>query len=56
VSAEFKVDEFFSLAGQSDWLLPALAVGSIGSITGLANVYPLVSSPSPHHANLYTNI
>lgn len=40
VSAQFKPDEFFTLAGQSDWLVPAMAVGSVGSITGVANLYP----------------
>lgn len=40
VSAQFGPDEFFTLAGQSDWLVPALAVGSVGSITGVANLYP----------------
>ncbi|KAH8646846.1 dihydrodipicolinate synthetase [Xylariales sp. PMI_506] len=39
-SALFKPDQFFTLAGQSDWLVPALVVGSIGSITGVANLWP----------------
>lgn len=33
---------FRALAGQSDWLVPALAVGGAGCITGLANLYPRV--------------
>jgi 4-hydroxy-2-oxoglutarate aldolase len=28
------------LAGQSDWLVPALAVGGTGCITGVGNLYP----------------
>ncbi|KAJ5267038.1 hypothetical protein N7478_009846 [Penicillium angulare] len=31
---------FVALAGQSDWLVPALSVGGAGAITGLANLYP----------------
>lgn len=34
---------FRALAGQSDWLVPALAAGGSGCITGLANLYPRVS-------------
>ena len=37
-------DSFKALAGQSDWLVPALSVGGAGCITGLANLYPKVSS------------
>ncbi|KAK2053862.1 dihydrodipicolinate synthetase [Colletotrichum caudatum] len=40
VRAEFDPAEFFALAGQSDWLVPALSVGSNGAITGVANLYP----------------
>ncbi|TQN70869.1 L-threo-3-deoxy-hexylosonate aldolase [Colletotrichum shisoi] len=40
VRAEFDPSEFFALAGQSDWLVPALSVGSNGTITGVANLYP----------------
>lgn len=43
ISATFKKSEFVSLAGQSDWLIPALSVGSVGTITGVANLYPKVS-------------
>jgi 4-hydroxy-2-oxoglutarate aldolase len=43
ISANFKKSEFVSLAGQSDWLVPALSVGAIGTITGVANLYPKVS-------------
>jgi dihydrodipicolinate synthase/N-acetylneuraminate lyase len=49
VAAEFgsfwskgKGEEFRALAGQSDWLVPALAAGGTGCITGLANLYPKV--------------
>ncbi|OAA63618.1 dihydrodipicolinate synthetase [Niveomyces insectorum RCEF 264] len=40
VRAQFAPEQFCALAGQSDWLLPALTVGSTGSITGVANLYP----------------
>ena len=43
VSASFKKSEFVALAGQSDWLIPALSVGGVGTITGVANLYPKVS-------------
>lgn len=43
VAAQFKPEEFCALAGQSDWLVPALSVGSTGVITGVANLYPKVS-------------
>lgn len=42
VSAKFKKSEFVALAGQSDWLIPALSVGGVGTITGVANLYPKV--------------
>lgn len=45
VSASFKKSEFVALAGQSDWLIPALSVGGVGTITGVANLYPKVSCP-----------
>ena len=44
IRGAFEPEDFCALAGQSDWLLPALSVGSTGAITGLANVYPQVSS------------
>jgi len=40
VAAKFDPSEFVTLAGQSDWLVPALAAGAGGAITGLANFYP----------------
>ncbi|KAF1920198.1 hypothetical protein BDU57DRAFT_437450 [Ampelomyces quisqualis] len=40
ISANFKKSEFVSLAGQSDWLIPALSIGAVGTITGVANLYP----------------
>ncbi|KAF6829730.1 4-hydroxy-2-oxoglutarate aldolase, mitochondrial 5 [Colletotrichum musicola] len=40
VRAEFEPSQFFALAGQSDWLVPAMAVGGTGTITGVANLYP----------------
>lgn len=51
VSASFKKSEFVALAGQSDWLIPALSVGGVGTITGVANLYPKVSCHlHEHHA------
>lgn len=40
ICAQFSPNEFCALAGQSDWLVPALAVGATGTITGVANLYP----------------
>ncbi|CAE7201911.1 hypothetical protein P3342_010748 [Pyrenophora teres f. teres] len=40
ISASFNKSEFVALAGQSDWLVPALSVGGVGCITGVANLYP----------------
>jgi 4-hydroxy-2-oxoglutarate aldolase len=48
ISASFKKSEFVSLAGQSDWLIPALSVGAVGTITGVANLYPKVSNSYYH--------
>ena len=42
VRAELEPDQFCALAGQSDWLTPALAVGGTGVITGVANLFPKV--------------
>jgi len=39
-AATFETSEFCALAGQSDWLVPALSVGGTGCITGVANLYP----------------
>jgi 4-hydroxy-2-oxoglutarate aldolase len=46
IRASFSPDVFCSLAGQSDWLLPSLTVGSTGTITGVANLYPKVVNRS----------
>ena len=35
ISAAFKKSDFVALAGQSDWLIPALSVGGVGTITGV---------------------
>lgn len=40
IRAQFQPTEFCALAGQSDWLVPALAVGATGTITGVANLFP----------------
>lgn len=45
ISAAFEKSKFVALAGQSDWLIPALSIGSIGAITGVANLYPKVGRP-----------
>jgi 4-hydroxy-2-oxoglutarate aldolase len=42
ISAAFKTSEFCALAGQSDWLIPAMSIGGTGCITGVANLYPKV--------------
>lgn len=42
VTAQFKPEDFSALAGQSDWLVPAMAVGATGTVTGVANLYPKV--------------
>jgi dihydrodipicolinate synthase/N-acetylneuraminate lyase len=48
VRSRFAPETFCALAGQSDWLLPAVSVGGTGTITGLANIYPRVSPPEHH--------
>src|SRR5699024_6241191 len=35
---------FAELSGQIDWMGPAMGVGAVGAITGMANVHPRVSS------------
>jgi dihydrodipicolinate synthase/N-acetylneuraminate lyase len=42
IRATYEPSQFFALAGQSDWLVPALAVGGVGTITGVANLFPKV--------------
>jgi 4-hydroxy-2-oxoglutarate aldolase len=42
ISAAFDKSEFVARAGQSDWLVPALSVGEVETITGVANLYPKV--------------
>ncbi|KAI3396948.1 hypothetical protein diail_11561 [Diaporthe ilicicola] len=42
VRATYDPAQFCALAGQSDWLVPALSVGSTGVTTGVANLYPKV--------------
>lgn len=44
IAATFDTSEFCALAGQSDWLVPALSVGGTGCITGLANLFPKVNT------------
>lgn len=45
IAATYSPEDFSALAGQSDWLVPALSVGGTGTITGIANLYPRVSLP-----------
>jgi 4-hydroxy-2-oxoglutarate aldolase len=40
LSASYPTSQFCALAGQSDWLIPALSVGGTGCITGVGNLYP----------------
>jgi len=40
VADRFEHKQFMALAGQSDWLVPALASGAGGAISGMANFYP----------------
>lgn len=44
IAAEFSPSEFSAVAGQSDWLIPAMAVGGTGAVTGVGNIYPKVCS------------
>jgi 4-hydroxy-2-oxoglutarate aldolase len=44
VAAQFDPTQFTSLSGMSDWLVAALAAGSAGCISGVANVFPKVSA------------
>jgi len=46
VRSRFEPETFCALAGQSDWLLPAISCGGTGTITGLANIYPRVRNSS----------
>ena len=47
VRNRFEPEQFSALAGQSDWLTPALAVGGTGVITGIANLFPKVITRVP---------
>ncbi|KAM0260090.1 hypothetical protein ACHAQJ_003015 [Trichoderma viride] len=42
IAAAYSPENFSALAGQSDWLVPALSVGGTGAITGVANLYPRI--------------
>lgn len=43
IKAQYEPAQFAAIAGQSDWLLPGMSVGAIGSVTGVGNLYPRVS-------------
>jgi len=51
INASFDKSEFVALAGQSDWLVPALSVGGVGCITGVANLYPKVRRACDHNTH-----
>ncbi|KAJ9646755.1 hypothetical protein H2204_000447 [Knufia peltigerae] len=40
LTQEFKHEQFGVYAGQSDWLVPCLAGGGQGCVTGIGNVFP----------------
>ncbi|CAK7234484.1 hypothetical protein SEUCBS140593_008957 [Sporothrix eucalyptigena] len=40
IADEFSPEKFSAVAGQSDWLVPALTVGGTGAVTGVGNLYP----------------
>lgn len=42
VAAQFEPTQFTSVSGMSDWLVAALAAGSAGCISGVANIFPNV--------------
>lgn len=46
VAAQFSPSQFATLAGSSDLLVSALIAGGVGCITGVANLFPKVSSGS----------
>jgi dihydrodipicolinate synthase/N-acetylneuraminate lyase len=48
VAAAFDTADFCAMAGQSDWLIPALSAGGTGCITGVANLFPKVRWPCGH--------
>ncbi len=56
VRSVFEPESFCALAGQSDWLLPAVSVGGTGAITGLANIYPRVRLLAPQKCVLANHI
>lgn len=46
VTAAGATDQFVVLSGQIDWMGPAMSVGAVGGITGLANLRPRVGGLS----------
>jgi 4-hydroxy-2-oxoglutarate aldolase len=42
VASQFAPSQFGAISGMSDWIVPALSVGGIGCISGLANLFPKV--------------
>ena len=46
VAASFLPNQCTALAGQMEWLVPALVVGGQGAIAGFANLFPRVSCDS----------
>ncbi|CAH0051691.1 unnamed protein product [Clonostachys solani] len=40
ITAAHASSKFSAIAGQSDWLIPAMTVGGTGAVTGVSNLYP----------------
>lgn len=40
IRAQFEPEQFCAIAGQSDWLVPAMLVGGTGAVTGVGNLFP----------------
>lgn len=40
LSHEYTREQFAVYAGSSDWLIPCLAGGGVGCVTGIANIFP----------------
>lgn len=55
IRATFEPEQFSAIAGQSDWLVPALTVGGTGVITGVANLFPKVR-PNIHPLSMGYNL
>ncbi len=57
IKAQYEPKDFAAIAGQSDWLVPAMTVGAIGTVTGVGNLYPRVRrDPPPPRSPLQARI